>query len=104
MYDTKYWYTRVLDHFPHGEEGKLTLNPDDAFEFAKILLRNGFAVCLTGGDMDDDISVHYLYAGYQEDLKFADYNNIVFTSSDYLDDYPKALEALRDEGEEKQTE
>lgn len=103
MYDTKDWYTRVLDHFPHGEEGRLTLNPDDAFEFAKILLRNGFAVCFTSGDIGDDIDVHYLYAGYPENLKFADYDSIVFTSSDYLDDYPKALEVLCDEGEEKQT-
>jgi len=88
------WYKCVLDHFPHGEEGNLDLNTDDAFEFAKLLLRNGFAVCLTSGDIGDNINVHYLYAGYPENLKFADYDSIVFTSSDYLQDYPKAINDL----------
>ena len=85
------WYKCILNHFPHGEESSLDLNPDDAFEFAKLLLRNGFAVCLTGGDLGNDIRVNYLYAGTTDDTRYANYDRVVFTSTDYLEDYPSAI-------------
>lgn len=86
----QYWKEAILDHVPHGEEGDLQLNKEDAQTLCDILLHNGFAVCLTGGDFGDKINVHWLYAGSDEDLHWADYGKVVFTNIDYIDDYPQA--------------
>ena len=55
-----------------------------------MLLNKGYAVCLTGGDFGDEVAVHWLYAANDED-HFADYDQVVFTSIDYLEDYPRAI-------------
>ena len=91
MENKKEWYKVVLENVPHGEEGHLQLNEKDSFELTKILLKNGYAVCMTSGDFDDMIDVHWIYAGCADNLDFADYENIVFTSPDYIEDYSEAL-------------
>lgn len=86
-----YWYKSVLEHIPHGEEGSLQCSEEDVATLIKILLKRGYAVCLTGGDIGDDVCVRWVYAGDTEDLNYANYDNVVFTNIDYLEDYPKAL-------------
>ena len=86
-----YWYKSVLEHIPHGEESTLNCTEEEAITLSKLLLKKGYAICLTGGDFNDDVCVRWIYAGDTEDLNYANYDNIVFTSIDYLDDYPEAL-------------
>lgn len=96
------WREAILNHIPHGEGGCLQLNKEDAIDMCRILLTNGFAVCLTGGDIGDEIAVRWVYAGSYSDLNWADYNNVVFCSTDYLEDYPQALREQTVEEEEKE--
>lgn len=85
------WRQDILEHVPHGEEGSLQLDREAAVTLCGILLGRGYAVCITGGDFDDDVSIHWVYAGSDSDLCMADYNNVVFTNADYLEDYPQAF-------------
>lgn len=87
------WREAILNHIPHGEDGCLQLSKEDAIDMCRILLTNGFAVCLTGGDIGDEIAVRWVYAGSNSnDLDWADYNNVAFFDVDYLFDYPQALD------------
>lgn len=86
----KEWRDEVLKHFPHGEEGKLQLDPDNAAVLCKILIDKGYAVCITGGDIGNDVYLHWIYAGDTDNLSFSNYDNVVFTPADYLWDYPQA--------------
>ena len=95
----KGWREAVLENVPHGEEGRINLNPKDAFTVSKILLNRGYAVCLTHGDIGDDLCVHWLFAGSVDDLDYSDYENVVFTSIDYINDYPKALSEVEDDSD-----
>jgi hypothetical protein len=61
------------------------------------LLGKGYAVCLSGGDIGDDIRVSWIYAGDCDNLDYANYDNVVFTSLDYLEDYPEAYYYDEDE-------
>ena len=97
----KFWREAVLDHFPHGEDGSLVLDKDGALKMIDILMARGYAVCLTGGDIGDEIRVSWIFAGDTDNLKYPDYANIVFTSADYLYDYPMAaMEADEDESDD----
>lgn len=95
----KYWLKDVLKHVPHGEEGSLQCTEEEATTLSRLLLKKGYAVCLTGGDFGDQIAVHWFYAG-GEDLNWADYEGVVFTSVDYLEDYPEALNQEVEKNEE----
>ena len=88
---SKEWRKTVLEKIPHGEDGGLQLKEEDAISVARLLLRYGYAVCLTNGDFEDNIQLNWLYAGNVDNLDYSDYNNIVFTSPDYLEDYGQAL-------------
>ena len=99
-----YWREAILENIPHGEEGSLQLTPKDAMDFAAILLKHGYAVCLTGGDIGDDVKASWLYAGTTENTEYADYKQVVFTSIDYLDDYPQAYNEDVPENDEEEDE
>lgn len=88
---SKEWRKTVLEKIPHGEEGRLELEEEDAVTIVRILLRYGYAVCLTNGDFGDKVRLNWLYAGDVDELDYSDYNNVVFTSPDYLEDYSQAL-------------
>ena len=77
----------VLDeYFPHGEEGHLQLDYEDACQIMKMLINRGYAVCISGGDIGDDYRVSWVYAGSSEDSKWANYANVIFTSMDWYED------------------
>ena len=82
----------ILKNIPHGEDGELQLEKDAAIALCDILLNHGYAVCLTGGDFDHDVSVRWLYAGDVDDLNWSNYDNVAFFNPDYLEDYPQALD------------
>ena len=92
----KYWRDAILKNIPHGEEGSLTCNEKEAIILTKLLINKGYAVCITGGDLGEDVEVKWIYAGDENNLDWANYERIAFFGIDYLEDYPKALE----EGEE----
>ena len=94
---TESWRKAVLDNIPHGQEGSLELNWDDMTTIQKILIENGYAVCITGGSFKDTYRISWLYAGDVEDLKYADYDNVIFSQIDYLEDYPEAVYHADDE-------
>jgi len=89
--DKSNWHKMCLEKIPHGEEGQIDLSWDDAVTWAKILNKQGYAVLFTGGDMLDDVKVSWLYAGAEDNLDLADYDNVTFTSPDYLEGYPDAI-------------
>lgn len=81
----------ILKNVPHGQEGQIDLPWEDAITWAKILNKKGYAVLFTGGDMDDDVKVSWIYAGTTENLDWADYDQVAFTNMDYIEDYPEAF-------------
>ena len=87
---TDNWKETILKNVPHGQEGQIDLSWEDAITWAKILNKKGYAVLFTSGDMDDDVKVSWLYAGTVESLDYVDYDNVVFTNIDYIDEYPEA--------------
>jgi len=89
---TDSWREAVLKHVPHGEEGTIDLDWEDAVTWAKILSKRGYAVLLTGGEFEEDVTVRWLYAGNNDNLDWADYGNVCFTSIEYIDDYPEAYD------------
>lgn len=104
--DKKSWHRLCLEKIPHGEEGRIDLNWDDAVTWAKILNKHGYAVLLTGGDMEDAVKVSWLYAGTVENLDWADYDMVTFTSPEYLEDYPDMIneEEENEDGTDRQEE
>ena len=87
---TESWKKQVLENVPHGHEGQLELEWEDAITISKILLKNGYAVCLTGGEMGDEIKLSWLFAGSYENLDWADYGQVCFTHAEYIESYPEA--------------
>ena len=87
---TNNWKEAILEHIPHGHEGQIDLPWEDAITWAKILNKKGYAVLFTGGDMDDDVKVIWIYAGTTDNLDYADYDQVAFTNMDYIEDYPEA--------------
>jgi hypothetical protein len=97
---SKTWYDSVLNHVPHGEEGSLQLEWNDAMTLLRILLTRGYAVCVTKGYFDEDVKLAWIYAGDTDNLQFSNYDNVVFTSLDYIEDYPEAYyQTIEDEKE-----
>ena len=96
---TESWREAVLNNMPHGEEGSLELKWDAAITVQKILIENGYAVCMTAGGFEDTYRIAWVYAGDVDNLKYADYDNVVFSSLDYLEDYPEAVYHTEDDEE-----
>lgn len=97
MYDKTHWYKTVLEKVPHGQEGTFNFAKEDAIAMMELLLKNGYAVCVTGGHIGEDWRIDYIYAGDTDNLDYADYQNVAFTSMDYMDEY---YEAMCNENEE----
>lgn len=97
----EFWKKSILENIPHGEESSLQLEVEEANKLIEILLHNGFAVCITGGDFGEKVRVSWLYAGDSDNLDWADYDNVVFTSVDYINDYPEAYYEEYIENEER---
>lgn len=85
-----YIYSKV----PHGHEGTFSGTMEDVFDMSEILIRNGYAVLFTSGDTRGEYKIHWIYSGTPENLKYADYNEICFTSNDIFEEY---LEIMREE-------
>ena len=78
-------YDELIYKIHYGEDTYLNVNLEEAMTISNILLKRGFAVLLTGGDYGDYVKVSWTYAGDVENLEYADRENIIFSSSDYLD-------------------
>ena len=98
----EYWRKAILENVPHGEEGSLQCTEEEVIILSRLLLKKGYAICLTGGDIGDNIRVNWLYAGDSEDLDYPDYDRVVFTSLDYLEDYPEVYYGEYVEDEERE--
>lgn len=96
----KYWRDAILKNVPHGEDASLQLTPSEAIAFATMMVKKGYAICITGGDIGDNVRVSWLYAGNTDNLEYADYGNVVFTSIDYMEDYPEAVNEFTEEDDE----
>lgn len=78
-------FEEIMDKIHRGEEGSIQFLPDDAWTLAQILMRHGYAVLLTGGDIDPDIRLDWVYAGATNNLDYASRANVCFSSAEYLD-------------------
>lgn len=81
----QFTFDELVNKIHHGEEGSLQLNWDDCCALQKILLKRGYAVLITGGDIGDDYRIDWVYAGSTDNLKYADRTNVCFSSSEYLE-------------------
>ena len=81
----KFTYDEVIEGILHGEEGHINLAPDDAVTWMKILMKRGYAVLFTAGDLGDEIRVDWIYAGNIGSLDTACRENVVFGSPDYVE-------------------
>ena len=92
------WYKTVLEKVPHGEEGQFDLcTLDQTMTLVKLLSEKGYALCITGGSIGDTYHVHWIYAGVDDNLNWADYSQITFTHVDYMSDYAAALNNVLDD-------
>ena len=87
----------LINKLYDGAEGRLQLPYEEACTLQKILISQGYVVLMADGDIGDKYEVKWVYAG---DTDYANPNQIVFASTDYLDmlvwgDY-------KDEDEEEQ--
>lgn len=75
----------IEEMYDYDETINVQLPPEDIFTITPILIRNGYAVCLTDGDFGDKLKLQAIYAGDIDNLDYANSNNIVFTHRDILD-------------------
>ena len=75
----------LYEHLFNGANGSLQLSYEDACTIQKILVSNGYAVMMSGGEIGDTYKIEWIYAGDVGSLKYADSSNIVFSNRDYLD-------------------
>ena len=69
----------------NGAEGSLQLPYEDACALQKILISNGYVTSMGSGDIGNTYKVKWIYGGDVENLDYADLDNVVFSSKDYLD-------------------
>ena len=103
MDDDKRWLKTCLEKIPHGEEGELQLDMDDAINITKILLKKGYTVLFSSGDIGDDVKISWIYAGDTGDVDYANIDNICYTHMDYLRNIYDTYgipERLEEEGDE----
>lgn len=92
-------YEELLNKIYMGQEGSLQLNWSDCCTLQEILLKQGYAVLVTGGDVGDKYRIDWVYAGNSDNLNYADRLRVCFGSEDYLSELE--LGNYRDESEEK---
>lgn len=78
-------YDELISNIKNGEASNIDLPFEDAMTLSKILLKRGYAVLFSGGDFDNLVKVSWLYAGDTDNLNYADKNNVLFSSADYLE-------------------
>ena len=77
-------YQELINKIYMGQEGSLQLNWGDCCTLQEILLRNGYAVLVTGGDMKDEYRFDWVYAGDSNNLDYANRSKVCFCDDDYL--------------------
>ena len=76
----------IFEELNKNGEGYLLLPFEDACTLEKILLKQGYAVMITGGEVgDDQVRITWLYAGTIDDLTYPNENQVVFASKDLID-------------------
>lgn len=75
----------LTDKLYDGAEGRLQLPYEEACTLQKILISQGYAVLMADGDIGDKYEVRWVYAGDTGNLNYANPNQVVFASTDYLD-------------------
>lgn len=78
-------YTDMVNKVTNGEEGSINLPLEDVVTFTKILLKRGYAVLFTAGEIEPDVRIDWRYAGDIDSLDCANRQNIAFGSPDYID-------------------
>lgn len=66
----------------HGEEGHLNMSFDDCKTIAKLLVDRGYAVMFTGGDLDNEYRIDWVYAGSVFNDNYAHRSEVAFGPSD----------------------
>lgn len=79
-------YSELENKIVYGGEGYLNLSFEDAMTLANILLKRGYAILLTGGDIGEDVRIEWKYAGYAGNLQYADRANVAFGEPSYIED------------------
>lgn len=78
-------HSELINKIHHGEEGFLYLPFDDFVTLAKVLLNRGYAIMITGGEVEDEYRIDWAYAGNHDDLDYANREMVVFGSNDFLE-------------------
>ena len=92
----------IIDKLYDGKEGSLDFPFEDAIVLSKMLIERGYAVCLTSGDLGDEIKVSWVFAGDVGNQHYSDINNVLFAPVDYLEmfvygDYEEEENEVEDE-------
>ena len=74
----------LIEKIYTDREGSLELPYEDACTVQKILVDKGYCVLMSGGDCGE-YEITWNYAGDTGNLDFADKNNVVFCSKDYVE-------------------
>lgn len=81
-----YTYNELVKKVTRGEDGSLQLHFKDATVMAEILLRHGYAVLFTDGDIKDHIRISWVYAGDTDSLDYANRDNVAFGNPEFIED------------------
>lgn len=92
----------LINKIHHGEDGSLNLPFDDCVTLAKVLVNRGYAIMITGGEVQDENRIDWAYAGDHDNLDYAKRDMVCFGSNDYLEqlefgDYEKDEEEKDEE-------
>ena len=78
-------FDKLIHRIKNGTEGHLQLSFEDAVTVQKILVNQGYAVMMSGGDIGDTYKISWIYAGDVGSLDYANSNNIIFCSADLIE-------------------
>ena len=79
-------YNELENKIVYGGEGYLSLSFGDAMTLANILLKRGYAILRTGGEIGEDVRIEWKYAGDIGNLEYADRKNVAFGAPCYIED------------------
>lgn len=95
-------YNELVRKIVDGGEGFLNLEFEDAAVLANILLKKGYAILLTSGDIGDEVRIEWKYAGEVGNLKYAHRGNVAFGEPSYIEDIANGnYEPYESEGDEE---